>query len=225
MTPLDPIFIRNGLITFILLVASLAVHEWGHAIVADALGDDTPRMDGRVTLNPLVHMDLLGTVFLPLFNIFALGSSFPFIAWAKPVRVNLSNFRHRARDDVLATLAGPATNLAIGIVAIVVGSFLVVAYPRTGELVRRIVMMNVGLAVFNMVPIPPLDGGVLIRHAVGMSEETFIKFSRFSGIAMLIAINISAVQQAIGTLVALAIIPYWLLCGWINPSALSLIFP
>src|ERR1039458_5790806 len=130
---MDPIFVRNGLITFILLIASLSLHEWGHAIVADLLGDDTPRMDGRVTLNPLVHLDLLGTVILPLFNIFALGSSFPFIAWAKPVRVNLSNFRHRARDDVLVTFAGPATNLAIALVAIVVGSFLVAAYPRLGR--------------------------------------------------------------------------------------------
>lgn len=222
---MDPIFVRNGLITFILLIASLSLHEWGHAIVADLLGDDTPRMDGRVTLNPLVHLDLLGTVILPLFNIFALGSSFPFIAWAKPVRVNLSNFRHRARDDVLVTFAGPATNLAIALVAIVVGSFLVAAYPRLGELVHRIVMMNVGLAVFNLVPIPPLDGGVLLRHAVGMSEETFISVSRYSGLAMLIAINISVVQQAIGALVAVASIPYLLLCGWISPSALSLIFP
>jgi len=222
---IDPIFIRNGLITFILLIASLPLRELVHAIIADLMGDDTPRMEGRVTLNPLVHMDLLGTVILPLFNIFALGSSFPFIAWAKPVRVNLSNFRHRARDDVLVTLAGPATNFAVALVAIVVGSLLVVAYPRTGELVHRIVMINVGLAVFNLVPIPPLDGGVLLRHAVGMSEETFINVSRYSGIVMLIAINISGVQQAIGTLVALASIPYWLLCGWINPSALSLVLP
>ena len=222
---IDPIFIRNGLITFILLIASLALHEWAHAIVAELLGDDTPRMDGRVTLNPLVHMDLFGTVIVPLFNIFVSGSRLSFIAWAKPVRVNLSNFRHRARDDVLVTLAGPATNAAIALVAIVVGSLVVAANPRLGELVHRIVMMNVGLAVFNLLPIPPLDGGILFRHAVGMSEETFMNISRFSGVIMLIAINISAFQQAIGALVAVASIPYLVLCGWISPSAFPLIFP
>ncbi len=220
---MDPLFIRNGLITYILLVASFSVHEWAHAVVADRLGDDTPRLDGRVTLNPLVHLDLFGTVIIPLFNIFILGSSFSFIAWAKPVRVNRSNFRHRTRDDVLVTLAGPASNAVLALVAIVAGSFLVVAHPRMAELIHRIVLMNVGLAVFNMLPIPPLDGGILLGHAIGMSEEMFAGISRFSGIIILIAINIDGFQRALGTLAGLAAIPYWLLCGWINPSAQLLI--
>jgi Zn-dependent protease len=221
---LDPSFIRSGLLTYILLVASFSIHEWAHAIVADRLGDGTPRNDGRVTLNPLVHLDLFGTVIIPLFNIFVIGSAFSFIAWAKPVRVNPSNFRHRIRDNVLVTLAGPASNAAVALVALVVGSFLVAAQPRLGELVHRIVMMNVGLAVFNLLPIPPLDGGILLRHLVGMSEETFIRISRFSGIVLLVAINIPVFQEAIGAMVGLALVPYGIVGSWINPSALALIF-
>jgi Zn-dependent protease len=221
----DPAIIRSGLITYILLVASLSIHEWAHAIVADLMGDDTPRSEGRVTLNPMVHIDLLGTVLLPLFNIFIVGSAFSFIAWAKPVRLNRSNFRNRVRDDILVTLAGPGSNAAVALLAIVIGSVVVTAQPRLGELVHRVVVMNVGIAVFNLIPIPPLDGSLIMRHVVGMSEETFAYLSRFSGIVLLIAINIQVFQQTIGAMVYLAVIPYVEIASWINASAVRLIFP
>lgn len=221
---IDPNFIRSGLLTYVVLVASFSLHEWAHALAADLLGDDTPRNDGRLTLNPLVHMDLVGTVILPLFNIFVLGSGFPFIAWAKPVRMNESNFRHRVRDDILSTLAGPAANIAAAFVVVIVGCLFVTAHPRLGELIHRFVVLNVGLTVFNLLPVPPLDGGRIFRHVVGMSEETFIRVSRVSGIAMLFAINLEVVQQAIGTLVELALIPYWIVGGWINPQAIFMIY-
>jgi membrane-associated protease RseP (regulator of RpoE activity) len=86
-------------------------------------------------------------------------------------------------------------------------------------------MMNVGLAVFNMLPIPPLDGGLIFSHMVGMSRETFLNISRYSGWVILVAVNIDSVRYALGTLVALACVPYWILCNWISPAALSLIFP
>jgi Zn-dependent protease len=222
---LDPIVIRDGLLTFIVLLASLCVHEWAHAIVADMLGDDSPRADGRVTLNPAAHIDMIGTIIMPLVCIFVLGTRFAFFAWAKPVIVNPSNFKHPRRDELLVTLAGPAANFAIALVAVVAGALLVVAHPRLAELIQRVVMMNVGLGVFNMLPIPPLDGGLIFSHIVGMSRETFLNISRYSGYVILVAVNVEAVRYALSTLVAVACIPYWMLCNWISPQALSVIFP
>ncbi len=222
---LDPIVIRDGLLTFIVLLASLAIHEWAHAFVADKLGDDSPRQEGRVTLDPRAHIDPVGTIVMPLICIFLFGNRFAFIAWAKPVILNPSNFRNPKRDEALVTLAGPAANAAIALVAVVAGGFLIAAHPVLAELVQRVVMMNVGLAVFNMLPIPPLDGGLIFSHMVGMSRETFLNISRYSGLFILLAVNLEAIRYALGTLIAFASIPYWMLCGWISPQALSLIFP
>jgi Zn-dependent protease len=222
---LDPIVIRDGLLTFIVLLASLAIHEWAHAFVADKLGDDSPRLEGRVTLDPRAHIDPVGTVVMPLICIFLFGNRFAFIAWAKPVILNPSNFRHPKRDEALVTLAGPAANAAIALVAVIAGGLLVVAHPKLGELVQRVVMMNVGLAVFNMLPIPPLDGGLIFSHIVGMSRETFMSISRYSGLFILLAVNLDAIRYALGNLIAVASFPYWVLCEWISPQALSLIFP
>jgi len=221
---IDPVFIRDGLITFIVLVVSVAFHEWGHAVVADMLGDDTPRADQRVTLNPLAHLDLVGTVLIPLINIFVFRSGFTFIAWGKPVMTNPSNFRNRQRDDVLVSLAGPAANLLAALIAVLVGCFVVAAQPRVGELVRGLVVMNAGLAVFNMLPFPPLDGATLLRRVVGMSEETYLNLSRWSGIVLLLVINIPFTQRLIGFAVGLTCVPFEVLCYRLNPSAYSLIF-
>jgi Zn-dependent protease len=221
---LDPAFIRDGLITFIILVVCVTFHEWGHAIVADLLGDDTPRADGRVTLNPMVHIDIIGTVAIPLINIFVFGGGLPFIAWGRPVATNTTSHRNRWRDDILIALAGPAANLLLALVAIVVGSLLVTAQPRLGELAKGLVVMNVGLAVFNLLPIPPLDGASLMRRVVGMSEETYFNISRWSGLILLIVINLSATQRLIVECVALACVPYAKICDMISPTAYLLIF-
>jgi Zn-dependent protease len=221
---LDPAYIRSGLIVFIILFAGVAFHEWGHAIAADLLGDDTPRAEGRVTLNPLVHMDLVGTVIAPLVNIFIFGGALAFMGWGKPVMTNLSNFKRRWRDDIIVNLAGPAANLLVALVSILVGSLVVVAQPRLGELVNQLVVMNVGLAVFNLLPIPPLDGASILRHFVGISEEAFLGISRWSGIILLLVVNIGVTQNLIIRDVELGCRPYAFLCAWINPMAFRLIF-
>jgi Zn-dependent protease len=132
---------------------------------ADRLGDPTARLLGRVSLNPLLHADLIGTVVFPLV---ALVSGVPLIGWAKPVPVNIRRLRHARRDYVLVAAAGPASNLVLAFLAAAALKLLPVSPMTLGEpsisvpvasLLVRAVQLNLLLAVFNMIPIPPLDGG------------------------------------------------------------------
>ncbi len=176
---LDPITLRNGAILFLVLLASLCLHEWAHAFTADRLGDDTPARDGRVTLNPAAHIDLLGTIILPLLCIFVIPGGF-FLAWGRPVLTNPANFKHPRRDDVLVTAAGPGANLGLAFFAALLGGVASRFDPRAAELAMLVIQINVFLAVFNLIPLPPLDGGNILRHLVGMSEETYLGLARWS---------------------------------------------
>lgn len=207
---IGPAELRQGLILYIVLVASLSVHEWAHAYSADRLGDDTPRSQGRVTLNPLVHMDLLGTVVFPLICIFVLKGGF-FFGWGKPVMVNHANFAHRRRDDILVTLAGPASNLVLALLAAIAGGLVYTADPKTAELFMLIIFLNVALAVFNLIPLPPLDGGRVMRHVVGMSEEAFINLSRWSFLILIVAINIPPIRRLLGLAMETVSVPFLLI--------------
>ena len=207
---IDPETLRSGLIFYIVLIASLSIHEWAHAITAHLLGDDTPEHDGRVTLNPIAHMDLLGSVIFPLLCIFVLPGGLLF-GWGKPVMINVSNFKNRKRDEILTTLAGPGSNLALALVAAVVGGLLFRVEPRTAELFVKLISINVLLAVFNMIPLPPLDGGRVMRHIAGMTEETFINLSRWSFLIILIAINIPAFRMVLGAVMGIVAAPFLLI--------------
>jgi len=207
---IDPETLRRGLIFYLVLIASLCVHEWAHAITAHKLGDDTPDREGRVTLNPIVHMDLLGSVIFPLLSIFVFPGGLLF-GWGKPVNIDISNFRHRRRDEILTTLAGPGSNLALALVAAIVGGILFRFEPRTAELFVQLIGINVLLAVFNLIPLPPLDGGRVMRHIAGMTEETFHNIARWSFLIIIIAINIPAFRMVLGAVMGLVAAPYLLL--------------
>ncbi len=207
---IDPETLRSGLIFYIVLIASLCIHEWAHAITAHKLGDDTPEHDGRVTLNPIAHMDLLGSVIFPLLCIFVLPGGLLF-GWGKPVMINVSNFKNRKRDEILTTLAGPGSNLALALISAVVGGVLFRFEPRTAELFVQLIGINVLLAVFNLIPLPPLDGGRVMRHIAGMTEETFINLSRWSFLIILIAINIPAFRMVLGAVMGIVAAPFLLI--------------
>jgi len=155
---IDPIAVA---ISFGVLLLSLTIHEAAHAWTADKLGDPTARGLGRVSLNPLVHIDWIGTVLLP---IIAAVSHLPLIGWAKPVPVAIRNLRHPRRDFMLVAAAGPISNLLQAIVA--AGLLRLVwspAQPTDPGVLATIlflaVQINLLLAFFNLIPIPPLDGG------------------------------------------------------------------
>jgi Zn-dependent protease len=185
--------LREGLIAFLVLIVSICIHEWAHAFTADRLGDDTPARQGRVTLNPMVHMDLLGSVIFPLVYIFIFPGVLLF-GWGRPVALNVSNFQHRRRDEVITTLAGPLANLGLALLGAVVGGLIYRSDPRTAELFGQIIAINVQLAVFNLIPLPPLDGGTVLRHAVGMREETYYALARWSFLLLLVAFYLPPVR-------------------------------
>jgi len=144
------------------LLFSLSFHESAHALSASWMGDETAREQGRISLNPIDHIDIIGTVVMPLAMIFWGG--IPMLAWAKPTPVNPRNFRQQAKGQVLVAGAGPASNI---ILALVFTAALFVARRMAippalvdplGAIITGGVIINVGLAVFNMVPLPPLDG-------------------------------------------------------------------
>ena len=150
------------LIQFAVLILSLSVHEAAHAWSAERLGDTTARMLGRVSLNPAVHVDPIGTILFPLIGML---SGAPIFGWAKPVPVNILNLRANWKQKyMLIAAAGPASNLVLATVAaLILGMVPGSADPFTSNAVREflvaMVQLNVLLAVFNMVPLPPLDGG------------------------------------------------------------------
>ena len=168
--------------TFVLLLFSLSVHESAHAWTASRLGDQTARMLGRVSLNPMDHIDPIGTLLLPALMIFGPLFGFNFFGgflfgWAKPVPIISRNFRNFKRDDMLVSLAGPASNLLLAIVSFLGLAAILLTErhaPATASpsatmqalylLCTIALQLNLTLCIFNLIPIPPLDGSHVLRH-------------------------------------------------------------
>ena len=163
------------------IIIAMVIHEYSHARVAYALGDYTPKMQGRLTLNPAAHVDLIGLVMLFIVH----------FGWAKPVQINPMNFSHPRRDDILVSLAGPLSNLITAFVFTIILVFMVKLHmPLTEGLLvvfNLIIVYNINIAIFNMLPIPPLDGSHILRNLLPYEmARAYEQLERYSFIFLII---------------------------------------
>ena len=196
---LQGIDLTQVLIILVVLITSLSVHEAAHAFAADRLGDSTARQLGRLSLNPAVHVDPIGTLLFPLI---AFLTNVPLIGWAKPVPVNQRFLRHPKRDFALIAAAGPASNLIMAVIGAVAlaaaraaagpGDIAVGAVMRPlSQLLLVFTYVNVLLAVFNMIPVPPLDGGNVLLGVLPHRPAQLVEQLRPYGILILYALMLT----------------------------------
>jgi len=171
--------------SLIVLLFSVIIHELAHGYVAYSLGDPTAKYAGRLTLNPLKHLDPLGSVIVPLLLLFATGGQGPIFGWAKPVPVNPYNFKDQKWGSLKVAISGPATNFAIAIFF----GLLIINLPASVpfiELLGIITMYNFLWAMFNLVPIPPLDGSWILFRFLPLGAEKAKMFLQQYGLFILI---------------------------------------
>ena len=215
---MDTRLLVDGLLMWLGLLVLLTFHEFGHAWMAWKCGDDTARLQGRVSLNPIAHMDLIGTVVMPLLMILWPGAGRFLIGWAKPVPVNPHNLRNPRVDDILVTLAGPWMNLLLAIV--------LMGLARVGVMIHSANMMTVCvdmaqlsllLCFFNLIPIPPLDGSQVVRSLIGMSYETYYQIARYGFILIIIVLQFPPVRETLNLVTSKSQL---IIGGWFGMSDL-----
>jgi len=202
----------DGLIMYLGLLVLLTFHEFGHAWMALKCGDDTARLQGRVSLNPLVHMDLIGTVILPLLMILMPGAGRFLIGWAKPVPVNPHNLRNPRTDDILVSMAGPWMNLMLAVVLLGLARLsLIAGIGGAPTVFANMAYVSLLLCFFNLIPVPPLDGSHVLRNLIGMSHETYYSIARYGFIIVIVLLQIPFVRAVLGAVTggSWAIIAGW----------------
>lgn len=179
------------------IVLALTVHEFAHAFVADRLGDDVPRAQGRVTLSPLAHLDPLGSVFILVTYFTGMG-----VGWGRPVQTNPNNYRiNRRLGHSLVSIAGPISNLILAVLfSLVLRAGLIPAGDAFDVLVERIVWTNLLLFFFNLIPVYPLDGSHLLANALppGLTEGYYRFMAQWGLLLFLLLVMTGMLGRLIG---------------------------
>ncbi|MGD0576748.1 MAG: site-2 protease family protein [Candidatus Staskawiczbacteria bacterium] len=174
--------------SLVVLIFSVIIHELAHGYVAYSLGDPTAKYAGRLTLNPLKHLDPFGSIILPLL-LFIAGSPFLF-GWAKPVPINPYNFSDKKYGEIKVSIAGPASNLSVaivfGLILRFIPSGIILANPGIEIALGYIIAINIWLAVFNLIPIPPLDGSWILFSFLPAGWQSAKIFLKQYGIVILV---------------------------------------
>jgi Zn-dependent protease len=178
---------QNALLMVLLVWILTAPHEFAHAWVATRLGDDTPRLEGRVTLNPLAHVDWVGTAILP-FLASLLG--FGFLAWGKPVRTQTAKLRGGLNGLALVALAGPFSNVIMAVILAAISVVLSHSVPALAAFAQKGVYLSLYLAIFNMLPVPPLDGSKLLL-AARIPMVVYVELSRIGFMLLIVAMSMT----------------------------------
>jgi len=195
LVDISPDHVRAALFYVIAFIVSVAVHEFGHAFVADRLGDRIPRLQGRLTLSPLAHIDPIGTLAVPILGALA---GLPLFAWGKPVQTNPANYTRRLSmrtGSMLVAAAGPFMNLVLAFV----GSVVIVVLTKAGVLPHKlqialigyVVLLNISLMIFNMIPLGPLDGAAVLAGLLPPSMERINELNRKYGMLVLLFLFLS----------------------------------
>lgn len=203
--------LQNFIISLIVTVCSITLHEFGHAVSADYLGDPGPRRDSRVNLWPDKHFDPVGFCMIVLTSIFGMG-----IGWGKPVMVNPRHFRNPRRDMVIVTVCGPLMNLLLALVFGLTMRFIILSGHEAslyledgntttfGQFMQAFMMINLGLMFFNLIPIPPLDGSKIfagLAHA-----DLAYKYERFMGMYGTFLLLVLIMSQSVGKIIGPAVL-------------------
>jgi Zn-dependent protease len=214
-----------ALISYLFLLVSLSFHEWAHAFVAYRLGDYTPKSLGRLTLNPLAHVDLLGTIIVPI-AMRLLVPNFAIIGWAKPVPINPAHFKGKGLCELAVSLAGPFSNLVLALLAAVVGAYLSKHFGgNIDSLFAMMCWLNVALCLFNLIPVPPLDGAHVLKVLLNISELAFFHISRWGFMILLILVNTSAFRTILfAWMIKIFALINWLACALVGAQQ-SVPFP
>ena len=208
------------LIGLLVLFTCLPIHECAHAFVAYKLGDPTAKNQGRITLNPMAHLDLMGSILLVVSSILGFG-----FGWAKPVHINPNNFKNRKLGMGLSALAGPVSNFLLAFIILIIYKVILYSFSESAntisgyfeQILLYMILLNVGLAVFNFLPIPPLDGSRIF--SLFLPERIYfkiMKYERYIFVVLIALMFLNVLDPVFSFLQNGSLIVLDFLTGWVD---------